>query len=225
VVEVAVRVVRVSKLYGIVRALRAITCAFEWGCVTVVRGGNGSGKSTLLGIVAGRGRPTTGAVEYDDDLYVGGEFDRSAVGWVGHDSLCYADLSGRENVELTARLYGLDARSAYRDASERFDLGGFGERPVRTYSRGQQQRLSIARALVHRPRLVVLDEPTSGLDAEACVILMRAVRDEAARGAAIVLATHDGAFAEAVGDRTMRLEGGSLVRGDQASVHTEAGTA
>jgi ABC-type multidrug transport system ATPase subunit len=225
VVSTAVRVLRVSKLFGAVRALRSVTCEFEWGNVTVVRGGNGSGKSTLLGIVAGRGRPTVGQVEYGDGLWYGGAFNRGSVGWVGHESLCYADLSGRENVHLAARLYGLDAHGAYREASERFDLAAFGDRIVRTYSRGQQQRLSVARSLVHRPRLVVFDEPTAGLDAKATAVLVGAVRSEAARGAAIVVATHDEAFANAVADRTIWLEEGRLVTSDAPNAAAGTGIA
>lgn len=210
----AVQVRRVSKFYGAVRALRGVSCDFEWGRVTVVRGGNGSGKSTLLRIVAGLGRATSGAVDYADGLCGKGGLDRGSVGWVGHDSLCYGDLSGGENVRLAARLYGVDEEGAYLWAAERFGLAAFAERAVRTYSRGQQQRLSIARSLLHRPMLVVLDEPTSGLDASASEGLARAVREEAARGAAVVLATHDGPFAAAVGDRTIRLDAGRQVSAD-----------
>jgi heme exporter protein A len=204
---------RASKVYGAVRALRTVSCAFEWGTVTVVQGGNGSGKSTLLALVAGRGRPTSGAVVYGDGL--GGEhgLERGVVGWAGHESLCYGDLTGRENIELGARLYGLDVGEAYREAAARFDLGSFAERALRTYSRGQRQRISIARSLLHRPKLVVMDEPTAGLDAGSCGVLVLAVREEARRGAVVVVATHDDGFAQAIADGRIRLDGGRLVTG------------
>jgi len=212
---VAVGVVRASKVYGAVRALRTVTCGFEWGTVTVVRGRNGSGKSTLLGIVAGRGRPTSGSVMYGDGLGGHRGLERGLVGWVGHESLCYGDLSGRENIHVAARLYGLEEREAYREAADRFELASFAERPVRTYSRGQRQRISVARALIHRPKLVLLDEPTSGLDADGCGALARVVRDEARKGAVVIVATHDRAFADAIMDRSIRLDGGRLVTGER----------
>lgn len=209
--EVAVQVLRVTKLYGAIGALRGVTCVLEWGKVTVVRGGNGSGKSTLLGIVGGRIRPTSGHVEYGGGLNGEGGLQLGSIGWVGHDSLCYADLTARQNIEFTARLHGRDEGRAYEEASERFGLGDFGERPVRTYSRGQHQRLSIARALVQGPPLVVFDEPTVGLDAAASAVLARVVREEAGRGAAVVVATHDSVFADRVADRVLQLRAGRTV--------------
>jgi heme exporter protein A len=136
---------------------------------------------------------------------------RETLGWVGHESLCYPDLTGRQNIELAARLHGCDPLEAYEAAEERFELGSFAGRRVRTYSRGQKQRIAVARALVHRPGLLLLDEPTAGLDARATERLERVVREEAARGAVVIVVTHDDAFARAVDGPAVWLERGRVV--------------
>jgi ABC-type multidrug transport system ATPase subunit len=202
----------VTKAYGPVRALVGVSCRFERGRTTVVRGPNGSGKSTLLSIVGTLARPSSGTVDH-------GELGRSrrevrrSLGWLGHESLCYPDLTGRENIELAARLSGCDAREAFARASERFELGGFVDRPARTYSRGQRQRVALARALVNAPRLLLLDEPTSGLDTVATERLAKVVREEAAAGAVVVVVTHDPAFAEGIADDHVTLERGRVASG------------
>lgn len=200
----------VTKAYGPVRALVGVSCVFSAGTVAVIRGPNGSGKSTLLAIVGTLTRPTSGTVDHGVLGHRRAAIRRT-LGWAGHESLCYLDLSGRENIELAARLYGCDPVDACRRATERFDLGPFVERPVRTYSRGQRQRIALARALVHEPRLLLLDEPTAGLDKSSTDRLMDVVREEVAHGAVVVVVTHDDAFAEAVGGQVVSLERGRKV--------------
>jgi heme exporter protein A len=208
--DLVVEVKNVTKTFGGVRALVGVSCRFEAGAVTVVRGANGSGKSTLLAIVGTLARPTSGNVSYGE-LGRTRAAVRESVGWVGDGSLCYPDLTGRQNIELAARLHGCDAEVAFRRAEERFELGAFAHRAVRTYSRGQRQRVAVARALVHTPRLLLLDEPTTGLDTAATERLRGVVREEAQRGAVVVVVTHDAAFAESVQAATVELERGRRV--------------
>jgi ABC-type multidrug transport system ATPase subunit len=209
--EARVELRSVTKVYGPVRALVGLSARFEARKVTMVLGPNGSGKSTLLAIVGTLTRATTGTVSHGALGKTRAEV-RRLLGWVGHDSLCYADLSGRENIELAARLHGIETQLAYETARARFELGAFAERPFRTYSRGQRQRVALARALVHEPQLLLLDEPTTGLDVAGVKRLREVVRSEAERGAVVVVVTHDEGFAEA-GDARIVLERGKVKAG------------
>jgi heme exporter protein A len=208
----------VTKTYGPVRALVGVTASFEAGRVSMVLGPNGSGKSTLLSIVGTLTRPTSGKVSHGS-LGRTREQVRTVLGWVGHESLCYGDLTGRENIELAARLHGLEPHPAFEAARARFELGAFADRPFRTYSRGQRQRVALARALVHSPRLLLLDEPTTGLDAKSVDSLREVVRAEAARGAVVVVITHDEGFAKAAGDVRVVLDRGRISE-DEAAAST-----
>lgn len=198
----------VSKTFGPVRALVNVSAHFEAGQITVLEGPNGSGKTTLLSLLGTLARPTTGVVDFGA-LGDSREAVRARLGWLGHDLLVYADLSGRENIALAASLHGLDPRAAVERSIARFGLGAFLDRPVRTYSRGQRQRIALARALVNDPDLLLLDEPTTGLDFAGVELLERVVAEEASRGVLLVLVTHDAGFVKSA--RRLRLDRGRLV--------------
>ncbi len=120
-----------TKTYGPVRALVGVSARFEPGRVSVVTGPNGSGKSTLLAIVGTISRVTSGKVDHGE-LGASREAIRATLGWVGHDSLCYPELTGRQNIELAARLHGSDPKEAFDRVAGRFELGAYAERAVRT---------------------------------------------------------------------------------------------
>jgi ABC-type multidrug transport system ATPase subunit len=205
IVRVAAR--GISKAFGATAALRGVDVTLERGQVTLIEGANGSGKSTLLGVLGTMVRPSGGAVSYtfeggDERVLRGlrqasqlGSDDmvsvRAALGWLSHETLAYPDLTGRQNVELAARLHGMSAGEAWASAEERFQLGAFARRALRTCSRGQRQRVALARALVHGPSLLLLDEPTTGLDRQGVDRLLDVVREESARGVAIAVVSHD----------------------------------
>lgn len=199
------------KLYGSTRALAAVSIELAAGQITSIEGANGSGKSTLLQILALQARPTRGTVHF-------GQHDprrmpelRGAIGLLAHAALLYPDLSGVENLELSAKLYRIaSAPGAIAAMRDRFELGAFSERPVRTYSRGQLQRVALARALIHTPRLLLLDEPSTGLDVRGVERLTAVMKEERARGAIIALVTHDAALAEACADKRIRLVAGRV---------------
>ena len=177
-----------------------------------IEGSNGSGKTTLLALLGGSAAPSAGTVRYTisgRDVAVADA--RGFLGWVSHESLAYADLSGRANVELAARLHGLDVGLAWAATSERFELGSFAERPLRTNSRGQRQRIALARALVHGPGVVLLDEPTTGLDAAGVTRLVSVVGEEIERGAVVAVVTHEPAVFELLGGDRLVLDRGRRV--------------
>jgi heme exporter protein A len=202
----------VSKSFGAVRALVGVSARFEIGTVSIIEGPNGSGKSTLLAILGTLARPTTGRVDHGvlgrDPRHV-----RASLGWVGHETLCYGDLTGRENIELAAALHGLDVVAAYAEAARRFDLSVFAHRAMRTCSRGQRQRIALARALVHKPRLLLLDEPSTGLDTASTAQLVSVVLEEVERGALVVVVTHDRELSSVLGGTHLHLERGRVTPG------------
>jgi len=115
-------------------------------------------------------------------------------------------------LQLWARLHGVrDVEMRLAALRERFGLGAWAERPARTYSRGQLQRAALARAVLHSPRLLLLDEPSTGLDAASVSRLVEAVRAERARGAIVVLVTHDAQLSQQLADRRVQLAHGRVV--------------
>lgn len=201
----AVRGRGLTKRYGKTAALRGVDIDLEPGRLLRIEGSNGSGKTTLLALLGGSAAPTSGSVRYTiDGVSVPVSDARGHLGWVSHESLAYGDLSGRANIELAAKLHGLDAAAAWAAVAERFELGAFAERPLRTNSRGQRQRIALARALVHEPGVVLLDEPTTGLDAAGIGRLLQVVEEEVSRGAVVAVVTHEPAvFASLPGERVM----------------------
>jgi len=207
------------KVFGATRALSGVELRLRAGCVTAIGGPNGSGKSTLLSILSLVTRPTRGELRFGGrDAVKERSSLRGTLGVVAHSAMLYPDLSGEENLALFAELYGAPA-SAVADARERFELKHFWQRPTRTYSRGQLQRVSLARALIHAPRLLLLDEPSNGLDQRSTERLVEAVRAERERGAIIALVTHDAALADTLADERVQ-----LIRGRTQSADSKADT-
>jgi ABC-type multidrug transport system ATPase subunit len=200
----------VVKAYGSTLALRGVDATIDAGRLVLIEGANGSGKSTLLGIVGTVIRPTAGKVEYEP--FTGDDRNeiRAEIGWLSHETLAYPDLTGRQNIELVARANGLDVGKAWRMAEERFELGAFARRAVRTCSRGQRQRIALARALVHEPSLVLLDEPTAGLDRAGVERLVRVIGEEVGRGAAVAVVSHEPEVFRGLAGARIVLERGRL---------------
>jgi len=198
------------KRFGATIALRGLSARFGAGTITVVVGPNGAGKSTLMSILAGLARPSRGSVRYAP-FGVGPENVRGRVGWVGHESYCYPALSVRENVELAARMHGVEAAGAWERVAARFDLAALAKRRCGTLSRGQLQRAALGRGLVHGPGLVLLDEPWTGLDTASARRLDEVVCEERDRGAVVVVISHDAGTTERLGGTQLRLERGAVV--------------
>ena len=212
----------IVKSYGATVALRGVDAVLEAAKVTLIEGSNGSGKSTFLGIVGTVIRATSGTVEYEP-LGEDRRLIRAEIGWLSHETLAYPDLTGRQNVELVARLHGIDAADAWHRAEERFELGAFARRPLRTCSRGQRQRVALARALIHEPSLILLDEPTAGLDRSGVQRLTAVVADEVKRGAAVVVVSHEPeVFRDQASARLVFERGRAVMRAsDEGLAHQE----
>lgn len=205
-----VRTERVTRVFGATRALAAVSLTLRGGEVTSIEGGNGAGKSTLLNVLSTLLRPTSGEVFYGDlTLSQDRVLLRSCIGLVGHDAMVYPDLTARESLAFMARLHDLPGADL-DGALAAVGLKDVADRPARTYSRGQLQRLALARAELHDPSLLLFDEPTTGLDAAATRRLEGAVEAARARGRVVVMVTHDHAFAQRVATVRVTLERGRL---------------
>ena len=203
------RAVRVA--YGATVALRGVDLAVPWGARLALLGPNGAGKSTLLRVLATLARPTGGEVRLGGCDPARDPFAaRRLIGVVAHQTYLYDDLTALENLRFYAALYGL--RDPAGRAAELLDAVGLATKRdarARALSRGQQQRLTIARALLHDPPILLLDEPDTGLDLTAFGLLERLLLDRPG-GRTIVLATHNLRLAARLCDSFAILDAGRL---------------
>jgi heme exporter protein A len=174
------------------RAVDGVSFTLGQGECLALFGPNGAGKTTLLRLLAGLLSPTSGTCRIGGAPLRKGASARGRVGLISHSSMLYAALSARENLEFTARMYGLaDPRAAADTALRVMRVVDRADTPVRALSRGLQQRVSIARAIVHEPQLILCDEPYTGLDAAGSAALTTALEERRASGAALLVVTHN----------------------------------
>ena len=195
-----------------VAVLAGVDLVVEGGECVALMGANGAGKTTLLRVLATLLRPSAGRLRlFGDDAALRPTAALRKIGYVGHESSCYGDLTADENLAFFAELYGVgDAAGRVAELVEWTGLGVAARRPVRTFSRGMTQRLALARALVHRPELLLLDEPFNGLDPHATHLLEALLVDLRRAGHAIVLSTHDVPRAAALATRIVMLHRGRI---------------
>jgi heme exporter protein A len=202
-----------ERSFGQRRAVAGVDFALAGGECLALFGPNGAGKTTLLRILAGLLKPTRGAASIAGMALPAGAAARAATGLISHNSMLYEALTARENVEFAARLQGLpDPVAAAADALRRMRIGDRAETPVRALSRGLQQRVSIARAVVHSPRVLLLDEPYSGLDEMGSNALSVLLSELRAAGAAMVMVTHNLAEGLAVATHAAIMRDGRFAR-------------
>jgi heme exporter protein A len=202
----------VEKRYGMRLALRGVTLAIAAGeCVALV-GHNGSGKTTLLKIAAQLTQPSRGEIAfYDGANPISFEEVKSRVGMVGHHTLVYEELTAQENLVFFAKLFGLsDPAERARQALQPVGLAGRATDLVRTFSRGMRQRLSIARALLASPGLLLLDEAGTGLDPEGQHWLGITIQRLRGSGCTILMSTHGRNETQGAVTRAIRLDGGKI---------------
>jgi heme exporter protein A len=178
-----IRASGLGKRYGDKRVLDGLDFEVDRGGFMLVTGPNGSGKTTLLRLCAGLATPTAGVLDLRSP--------REAIGFAGHEPLVYRELTAIENLDLYGRLYRVpERRERIGMLLERFGLWQARNERAGSFSRGMQQRLSLCRALLHEPELLVLDEPYSGLDDAGTALLDRELA-ELRPHATFVVSTHD----------------------------------
>ena len=171
--------------------LNQLSLTLNEGDFCLLVGDNGAGKTTLLRILAGLVRPTQGDVSLCSSSAMVDPQVRHRIGYVGHQPMVYQDLSAYENLQHTARLYQVeDIKGTVSQAIQSLGLSAYQHQPVRTLSRGMQQRLSLARATLHQPAILLLDEPYTGLDQDAARFLDDTLQRWHGPGRIILLAAH-----------------------------------
>jgi ABC-type multidrug transport system ATPase subunit len=205
--SIAVTLEDVTKLFGRFAALRGVSAEFSHGCLYAVLGENGAGKSTLLRMMAGLAQPTQGSIR------VFGAPPREAqqrLGYMGHASFLYDELDARENLRYFAGLYGMTDAATWDNAIAQVGLDPALARRVGDYSQGMRQRLSLARAVLHAPDLLLLDEPFSNLDAGSAAAMAQLLGKMRDAGRTIFVVTHQPAHLADVADESITLAGGLI---------------
>ena len=184
---------RVEKRFGSLVALRSISLDILPGEFVALLGHNGAGKTTLLRVAALLMHPTGGQIQFEASANspIPSTSAKRLIGMVAHNTLLYDELSAAENLTLFAELYGLDNVSTRVTTS--LDSCGLSSRAgslVRTFSRGMRQRLAIARALLHGPRLLLLDEPAAGLDRQGLAWFSAKLARLRGDGSTVLMSTH-----------------------------------
>jgi heme exporter protein A len=183
----------IERRFGALLALRSISLEILPGEFVALLGHNGAGKTTLLRIAAQLMRPTRGSLKFSTNRSeeMPSAAVRTETGLVSHSLLLYEDLTAEENLALFAKLYGLpEVRPRVANALEACGLASRAQSQVRTFSRGMRQRLAIARALLHAPRLLLLDEPAAGLDRQGLAWLGATLERLRGDGCTVLMSTH-----------------------------------
>jgi heme exporter protein A len=206
------------RTYGRRLAVDGVDLSLAEGDGLALFGPNGAGKTTLLKLIAGLLVPTSGTVNVMGRGVRGDAASRGSIGLISHQSMLYRALTALENVEFAARLYGLrDSRRAAIRALELMRVADRASTPVRALSRGLQQRVAIARSIVHEPSLLLLDEPYTGLDAAGAAALTGMLLSLRQTRAALVLVTHNVDEGLAVATRAAVMLDGKFAREDDCA--------
>jgi ABC-type multidrug transport system ATPase subunit len=198
----------IVKQFGRFAALRGISAEFGAGRLYVILGDNGAGKTTLLRALAGLAHPSRGSVS------ILGKAPKEAcreIGYMAHPSLLYDEMSGMENLRYFARLYGIADDDCCAQAIRSVGLDPELTRPVGQYSQGMRQRMSLARAILHDPTILLLDEPFSNVDTQSAqdmAELLKGMRDS---GKTIFVVTHQAVVLEAIADEFVWMQSGQIV--------------
>jgi ABC-type multidrug transport system ATPase subunit len=197
------------KQFGRFAALRGVSAEFAPGRLYAILGDNGAGKTTLLRALAGLTPPTRGSISMlgtTDLRSVCGQ-----LGYMAHPSLLYDEMSGTENLRYFARLYGITDDQRCADVIRAVKLDPALTRPVGQYSQGMRQRMSLARALLNDPRILLLDEPFSNVDMRSAREMVSLLAGLRAAGKTIFVVTHQASLLEGAADEFVHMDAGQII--------------
>jgi ABC-type multidrug transport system ATPase subunit len=196
------RVEGIAKVFGNFAALRNATADFYPGKMYIITGENGAGKSTLLRIIAGLLPATRGKVLREN-------VPQTAFGLMAHATMLYDELSGMENLRYFGALYGA-TETLCEAAMRTVGLDPTLERPVGKYSQGMRQRLALARAIMHQPKLLLLDEPFSNLDVQSAAAMVQVLSRLRDQGMCVLIVTHQAGLLTDTADTRLHIEAGIM---------------
>ena len=211
----AITFTRVNRSFGGIHAVQDLDLEIAVGSVAVLLGPNGAGKTTSVRLATGALQPDTGTIRIlGMDPRIDGNEIRRVSGVVPPKAAFYDRLTGLENLQFAAKLWELGPGAPIESAAERFGIGHALDQEVGGYSTGMRTRLSLARAILHDPTILLLDEPTAGLDPESARAVLDLIRDMAGQGRTIVMCTHLLHEAEGIADQVVLMsEGHAWVAG------------
>jgi ABC-2 type transport system ATP-binding protein len=206
----SIQVSEVSKIYGEQKALNAISFSVDKGSVVGFLGPNGAGKSTMMKIITGFIKPNEGTVSVNDiDVLSTPILAQKSIGYLPEHNPLYADMFVKEYLQFQASIYKLPIQTVI-DAVEKVGLTPESHKKINQLSKGYQQRVGLAAALLHNPEVLILDEPTTGLDPNQLVEI-RALIKELGQDKTVLLSTHIMQEVEAVCDRVIIIKKGEIV--------------
>jgi ABC-type multidrug transport system ATPase subunit len=198
----------VVKQFGRFAALRGVTAEFDTGRLHAILGDNGAGKTTLLRALAGLAAPTQGTITI---LAKSPQDACRTLGYMAHPSLLYDEMSGMENLRYFARLYGIVGDQRCEEVIRAVGLDPDLSRPVGQYSQGMRQRMSLARAILHDPAILLLDEPFSNVDVHSARDMVGLLKGMRQSGKTIFVVTHQALLLDGVADEFVWMQEGRIV--------------
>ena len=196
------------KQFGRFAALRGVTGQFSAGKLYVIVGDNGAGKTTFLRTIAGLAQQTRGTISVLGSKEI--KYVRAQIGYMAHSSLLYDEMSGMENLQYFAGLYGLPATRC-REIIAVVKLDPDLLRPVGQYSQGMRQRMSLARAILNDPKLLLLDEPFSNVDLRSAHEMAGLLAEMRDRGRTLFVVTHQPGLLESIADEFIWMDAGKII--------------
>ena len=208
-----ISVKHVSKFFGDKQALRDISFNIQQGEYAALLGVNGAGKTTLIRILSTLAKPTSGQVEISGfSAKKNPQSVRQHIGIVSHYTFLYDDLSAEENLKFYAKMYFVEnAEKRINHLLKQVNLSNRRYDLVRTFSRGMQQRLALARAILHQPKILLLDEPFTGLDVNASAMLSELLDNFIQKDSTVLITTHDIDFARSTASRILVIKNGIFI--------------